>query len=136
MPIDYTIEHQRRLVTAAATGTLTRDEIFAYQNEVWSRQDVAGYNQILDMSAVTSVDAPSPSGPSMEELAALAASMDDEALPTRFAIVAPGDLAFGLGRMYAVYRGQQPKSAREVGVFRTMDEALAWIEGTMREAPQ
>jgi len=128
MPIDYRIDRDRRRVIATVTGTLVRDELFAYQRDVWSRTDLAGYDQIVDMSAVAGIDAPVPSGPVMQELAALAAGMDDPARPTRFAIVAPGDLAFGMGRMYATYRGQNPKSTREVRVFRTMEEARAWLE--------
>ena len=35
MPIDFTIDHDRRLVTARGRGALTTDELFAYQRDVW-----------------------------------------------------------------------------------------------------
>jgi hypothetical protein len=43
------------------------------------------------------------------------------------AIVAPEDFAFGLGRMYEAYRGFEPAGKKEVGVFRTLREALEFL---------
>ena len=128
MPIEYQIDHARRRVVAQGTGTVTEQEIFAYQREVWARPEVAGFDQIVDMSAAEHIDAPVPSADGMRDLAALAAGMDHPGQPSRFAIVAPGDLAFGLGRMYSTYRELDPRSTKAVRVFRTMDEALAWLD--------
>ncbi len=44
MPIEFTIDHARRLVTAIARGTLTGQEVFGYQRDAWSRPEVQGYN--------------------------------------------------------------------------------------------
>jgi hypothetical protein len=52
MPIDHHIDHDRRLVLAEGHGTVSADEIFRYQSEVWSRPDVAGYDELVDMSRV------------------------------------------------------------------------------------
>jgi hypothetical protein len=41
------------------------------------------------------------------------------------AIVAPDDLAFGMGRMFAALA--RPEVDRPRGVFRTLDAALAWL---------
>jgi hypothetical protein len=46
--------------------------------------------------------------------------------PSSVAIVAPKDLAFGLSRMYEIYR-EQPQIALKV--FRTREDALAWLKG-------
>ena len=46
----------------------------------------------------------------------------------RFAIVAPTDLAFGLGRMYGAHRSMEDRSTKQVGVFRTLDEALTFLD--------
>jgi hypothetical protein len=53
--------------------------------------------------------------------------MDPRDTKTRFAIVAPTDVAFGLGRMFQTYRELDRRSNKEVGVFRTMEEALAFL---------
>jgi hypothetical protein len=66
--------------------------------------------------------------------------MDQPRTSTKFAIVAPDDLAFGLGRMYGAYRRLDERSTKEVGVFRTVAEALAFLgiqdleEGDVEEA--
>ena len=59
MPLAHRIDHPLRLVLAWASGTLTDEEVFAYQNEVWSRPDVAGYDELVDMTAVEHVALPS-----------------------------------------------------------------------------
>lgn len=130
MPIQYRIDNEKRRVIATATGVLTEADIFAYQRNVWGRPEVAGFDQIIDTTAVEHIDAPAPSADGMRELAALAAGMDDPARRSKFAIVAPGDLAFGLGRMYSTYRELEPRSTKAVHVFRTMDEAIAWLDAT------
>ena len=135
MPIEYQIDPSHRRVVARGTGTVTEQDIFAYQREVWSRPEVAGFDQIVDMSAAEHIDAPVPSADGMRDLAALAAGMDDPGQPSRFAIVAPGDLAFGLGRMYSTYRELDPRSTKAVRVFRTMDEALAWLDAPRDAEP-
>src|SRR5688500_14392523 len=99
MPMEYRIDHRRRLVLARATGTLTDPEVFGYQHEVWGRPEMAGYDQLVDMSDVEHVALPSVDR--VAALASLSAGMDAPAPPTRFAIVAPRDFEFALGRMFA-----------------------------------
>lgn len=43
----------------------------------------------------------------------------------RRAVVTPGDLAFGLGRMYQMLRGG---ALGEVDIFRELDPAITWLE--------
>ncbi|HEX6791385.1 MAG TPA: hypothetical protein VF247_08765 [Candidatus Krumholzibacteria bacterium] len=129
MPITYQIDHDRRLVHARVTGTLTKEEAFGYQRGVWSDPQVRGYNQLIDASAMDKVDIPFPSADAMRELASLAASMDDPGVRTRFAIVATSAFAYGLARMYATYRALDPRSTRAVNVFRSVDEATEWLGG-------
>ena len=52
MPIEYRIDHDRKLVVAKGRGTVTDPDVFGYQREVWSRDDVAGYDELIDMSEV------------------------------------------------------------------------------------
>lgn len=127
VPITYQIDHERKLVHAVITGTLTRDDTFAYQKEVWSRADVRGYQQLIDASAIDHIDIPFPSSQSMRELAGLAATMDDPNVKSRFAIVAVSAFAYGLARMYATYRALDPRSTKEVAVFRSVDDAMVWL---------
>lgn len=134
MPIEYEIDHERRRVLAKSLGTLTDEDVFRYQADVWSRPDVAGYDELMDMSAVGDIVVPSATR--VRELAELAARMDGRSQPARFAIFAPSDLAFGLGKMFESFRDVMPHGTKRVGVFRSMDEALAFLrEGSgAREA--
>lgn len=125
MPIEFSIDHARRLVTATARGMLTGQDVFGYQRTVWSRADVQGYNELLDMRAVEGIDMPSVDN--MRALAQLSASMDIPATSSKFAIVATSDEAFGLSRMYETYRHLEGKSTKQVAVFRTLTEAYAYL---------
>jgi hypothetical protein len=125
MPIDFTIDHDRRLVTARGRGALTTDELFAYQRDVWLCPDVAGYDELVDMSAIEQIVAPSPQ--QIAQLARISAEMDDPRRRSKFAVVAPQDLAYGLGRMYQTHRNLESHSTKEVRVFRTLSEALEYL---------
>ena len=125
MPIEYQIDHTRRLVSAWASGKPTAEEIFKYQRDVWSLPEIKGYNELIDMTNVEQIV--SPTSNKIRQLSVLSASMDDKITPTKFAIVAPRDLAYGLGRMYETFRQLNKRSTKEVSVFRSMQEALEWV---------
>jgi hypothetical protein len=125
MPIYYTIDHERRLVVAAADGVVSDEDVFGHQREVWSRTELAWYDEIIDMTHATEIAV--PHGGRVRDLAKLSASMDVSGPKSRFAIVAPGDLAFGLGRMFQAFREIEPESRKQVGVFRTLEEAMQFL---------
>ena len=126
MPITTSIDHARRLVVATATGDLGPEDFFAYQREAWTQPGVGGYDEIVDMTGASRIREATPER--IRELAKLAASMDVPDAASRLAIVAPADLAYGLGRMYEAFR-QFAKSpaTKSVAVFRTRAEADAWL---------
>ena len=126
MPVSYDVDHTRRRVLATAHGTITFADLVAYQEAVWSDPTVAGYDELVDMTAVESIDAPDPARLSL--LASLSAGMDPGGIASRFAIVASSDLAFGLGRVYQARRSFQPGSGKKVEVFRTREAAVAWLD--------
>lgn len=131
MPIEHSIDHERRLVIARGIGTLTDEDVFGYQRGVWSRPDVVGYNELLDMSGVEHVALPSVER--VKELAKLSAGMDTPTTSTRCAIVAPSDHLFGLGRMFQSYREMAAGSTKDVGVFRTIEEATDFLRTPARD---
>jgi hypothetical protein len=121
----YRIDPERRLVITHGSGTLKDHEIFDYQYKVWSQPDIAGFNELVDMSEVTQILLPSMDR--VRDLAQLAARMGRDAPRSKMAIVAPDDLAFGLGRVFGVHRESAAPGVKSVGVFRTMPEALTWL---------
>jgi hypothetical protein len=125
MPLIYRIDPKRRLVITRGSGILKDQEVFDYQQEVWSRPEVAGFNELVDMSAVVQILVPSMER--IRDLAELSARMSRGAPLSKMAIVAPGDLSFGLGHMYDMCRDTVAPGLKPIGVFRTMPEALAWL---------
>lgn len=125
MAIDFEIDHERRLVTARGRGTFTHEDVYAYQTQVWGSSAVEGYDELIDMTDVQEIQMPSMD--SVPRLADLAARMDSPDKASKLAIVAKDDFAFALGRMYETYRGLDPRSTKEVRVFRSLPEALAYL---------
>lgn len=124
MSIAVQIDHTRKLVLGRCFGQLKDEEVFNYQMCVWSRPDVAGFNELVDVTEVKDIELYSVNR--VRDLAIKAAEMDHPT-STRFAIVAPDDLAFGLGRMFETYRGMEKGSTKDVGVFRTHAEAFEFL---------
>lgn len=125
VPLNYRIDVGRRLIVAWAEGPITARCLFDYQTTVWSRPEVAGFLELLDMTQAGTVVAPTPA--EMRELANLAARMSATVPTGRTAVVAPQQLVFGLGRMYEAYRGLQAGEAKEFAVFRTLGEASTFL---------
>ena len=126
MPIEYRIVHESRLVIGKGHGILTDQDVFGYQRDVWSRPEVAGYNELVDMTEVESIALPSTER--VRALASLSADMDDPSKTSRFAIVAPTEFVFGLGRLYEILRSLNGPRTKEVKTFRSLDEAKAFLD--------
>jgi hypothetical protein len=126
MPITYRVDHEVKVVFAEGTGTVTDDDVFGYQREAWSRPDVRGYNELVDVSAVKHVKL--PSAQRVRDLAELSAEMEAQAGEAkRFAIVATSPIVYGLSRMFQTYREMDQRNRTQVKVFRNRQEALAFL---------
>jgi len=139
MPLEYRIDRERRVVFATATRTLSDEDVFLYQREVWSRNDLAGYDEVVDLGLVE--DFVLSSGDRVRALAELASAMDVPGASSRLAIVAPHDLAYGFARMFETYRTMNQSGAKIVQVFRSMRAALDWLgvegpDGPSGEGPR
>jgi hypothetical protein len=125
VPLVYRLDHEARVIVAAAYGTLTDDEVFAYQQKGFTLDEAIGFNELVDLTHVTEIALSSTDR--VVDLATRAAGMDATHGDSKLAVVAPGDLAFALGRMFQTNRGLDPRSTTQVGVFRTMAEALVFL---------
>lgn len=129
MPIEHHIDVHRRLVVAVPRGTLTLGDVLTYQRDVWSRPELRGYAELVDMRSVEHIAEPSVE--KAQQLTRVAAPSDPPSgPPARMAIVAADDFTYGLGRMYGALRNLVPGSNKEVKVFRDFDEGLAWATST------
>ena len=137
MPIEYRIHHAKRIVIVRCRGVMMEQEFFEYQRDVWSRPEVAGFDELVDMNDVDRIIAPSEQA--VRDLANLSASMDAPGTTSKFAIVAGDRLAFGLGQMYGARRDFNSKSSKEVRVFVVRAQALEWLgvtEAELAEEPK
>ncbi len=125
MPVSCRINHLRRIVLAAGHGTLKDTDVFTYQKTVWSRKDIAGYDELMDMTDVQKIVPPSAAR--IRQLAEVAAQMESSNSNSRFAILAPSDEAYGYGRMFKAFRAYHDGETRNVEVFRTAEEALGFL---------
>lgn len=125
MPLAFRLDRDAHVIVAAAYGTVTDEQVFEYQREISSREDTIGYDELVDVTHMKELALPSTDR--VRDLAVVAAGADASRGSSRLAIVAPGDLAFALGRMFQTNRELDPRSKREVGVFRTTKEALAFL---------
>lgn len=125
MPLVYRIDRDAKVVVAAGYGTLTDADVFAYERETGARSDMIGYDELIDMSSVTGINMVMDDR--VEELATEAAARDAVHGPAKLAIVAPGDIAFQLSRIFQICRRGEPGSTKNVGVFRAMDAALEFL---------
>ncbi|MFI5278984.1 MAG: hypothetical protein ACHQU1_00705 [Gemmatimonadales bacterium] len=125
MPITCSFDLERKLVIARATGMLTGEDVAGYQAEVWARPDVAGFDELIDMSGAAGVALANPA--EMRQVAARAAAMDVPTVKPKLAIVAPQDSVYGLARMYEAYRNMSGGGGKTVAVFRTLEEGLEFL---------
>jgi len=126
LPIEYTVDRERRLVITTPRGRVTPEEMFVYQRELWARPEVAGYDELVEMP--TDLEIERDTVDNVERLASLAVSMDDMNGPARTAILAETDYHYAMGRMYKSFRELHPHGQRRVEVFRSRDDAMAWLE--------
>ena len=127
MPLRVWVDVETRVRYAVASGVVTDAEILADYGGVVAD---AAYDPALDMVFDCSgIDQLAVGPMTLRRISELVARADRGIAPgvhPRAAIVAPGDVAFGMARMYEAYREQQ-ESPRRYLVCRTMGEARAWL---------
>lgn len=125
MPFRFTIDPARRLVIVVGSGELVDLDFFTIESEIWSRPEVAGFDQIVDMTDVTGIIGISAS--KLRALAALSSKYDPPTGAARMAIVSPDPLLIALGHAYASIRRAFSPRGKRVMTFWTMAEALSWL---------
>ena len=96
--------------------------IGAYANLLRDPDYDHGADDLVDLRAVHHMGV-TESG--LENVISLFAPVDQLGIPTRLAIVAPGEHVYGVSLMYQMLRGEGVPE--EVAVFRTMEEADEWL---------
>jgi hypothetical protein len=121
--ITFRFDPALRLRTAIFSGVVTDDKLTgAYRALVAEPDYDAGADDLVDLRGVTHLGV-TPVG--MRSLMELFAPVDDLAIPTRLAIVAPNDAVYGVSRVYEMLRGKGVPE--EIAVFRDLLDAMHWL---------
>lgn len=122
MPVSYEIDRVRGLIRTRCSGETTLPEVLQYFETLRSQTDLPErLDGLLDMTEMIGA-------PDRDQLRAIAGEM--KAMRPKLnlgavAIVAPGDLLFGMSRMLGIFADEVFSST---GVFRTLSEAERWLE--------
>ena len=117
MPAEFRVDAHKGVVFTTAWGVLSTEDVLAGREVLGNDpQFLPDMKQLIDMRGVTAALAHA-------EVKSLALS-DPFVTGARRAVVAPGDLAFGVMRQYAAYLFNK---AVVPEVFRGLDEACEWL---------
>jgi hypothetical protein len=118
MPGSFTIDVPNRVVTSLFKGRVVAHDIRQLQESILSHPDFdPSFRHLVDFREVKSLDL---SGKEIRDTAETAPWVPEAGR----VILAPMDLAFGLGRMFQMIRDVY---GDQVQVFRNSDEAMAWL---------
>jgi len=119
MPAFYKIDAERRLVVSSASGVFSLADARSHQDRLSQDPDFdPSYSQIADFTYCAEFDL------SAEDIRTLAQKPVFSSRSRR-ALIAPNDLAYGLGRMFAILRENEGETG--IRVFRKLEEALDWV---------
>jgi hypothetical protein len=119
MPAFYKIDKGQRLVLTTASDVFSFADALEHKDKLLKDPDFdPDYSQIINFSQITRIDI------TAEEINAFA-QFNIFSPQSRRAIIAPGDVAYGMSRMFSVLREQYGEKG--IRVFRTLDEALEWV---------
>jgi len=118
MPVSYTIDIALALVLSHAWGVVTGAELIAHAHALAADPRFhPALRQLSDLRDAT-----------LDEIdratVILVASLSPFGQGARRAIVVPGDLAYGLSRMFEMLR---ERSQDEIYVCRSLTEACTWL---------
>jgi hypothetical protein len=122
MPIRMVIERDIGLIRTTASGRVTGHDLVEYYRRLRAHPDFrSNLNEIFDATLVDTVDV---AAEDVRALSSITEEFTKHGVPVRVAIVAPGDLEFGMSRMYEML---QVQSINVLRVFRDRKTAEDWI---------
>jgi len=118
MPCSYLIDVARKIVFSRGWGALTDEELHTHAKTLIADPRFApGFRQLADFRDLTEVLVTSDG-------VKILAQRNPFPPHARRAVVAPGDAAFGMSRMFETFMEADPEQFR---VFRVMEPALEWV---------
>ena len=128
MPAKHVIDTQEKLIVTTWSGVATDDDFIdglkEYQKKILCDAEYYEFNELLDFRYITSIKL-TPSG--LRKIANIASLSDNKEVKTKLAFLVTSSLAYGLVRMYEVYRSFETRSTKTVRVFKIESEAYEWL---------
>jgi hypothetical protein len=122
MPIRTIIEKDNGLIQTSASGRVSGPDLVDYYKRLRNHPDFKhDLNEIFDATQVEEIDV---TADDVRRLSAVTEEYTSLGVPVKVAIVAPGDLEFGMSRMYELL---QTRSINTLRVFRERSLAERWI---------
>ncbi len=124
MPARYSVHPEINVVFIRYEGTVETEEVVdAYKAYCESAQYDAAYNHLIDMSGATTLNI--DFARMIFLVSRISALSTLRATGCKTALFAPGDVQFGVGRMYQSIA--EVKVDFEIGVFRASDESVTFL---------
>jgi hypothetical protein len=131
MPAHHQIDKLNQTITTTWEGEATDlnliEALQRYETEVKGKSEYACYHELVNFSGTSSIQLTSVG---LLKIAQLAAKSDKSIANTRLAIVVSSTFAFGFAKIYEAYRRYTPRNRKVVRVYKSAEEALAWIKGS------
>ena len=128
MGFEVHVDTQQKLIISRWQDAVDETALRSYVDEAWTDPSRRGFNELIDFSLVSDVDAPFEA---LQAVAEYSRQFDNPEKSARTAVVAPSDLIFGLSRMFAGLRSADEDDRRLFAVFGSDKEASHWLS----EAP-
>jgi hypothetical protein len=120
MAIAYDVDQPNNVVHLRASGTLTPDDLISLWHDLETDGRITFWHAIFDMTDVTDI---AMDADYLRNLARQRPNFPFITRDEKVAIVAPSDVAFGMGRMFS----QLTDSDDTMRVFRRLEDAEAWL---------
>ena len=121
VPVNYKIDPRRNLIRTVCTGDVNPKEVYDHFRDLASDPNRPGrLNVLLDLTQMTSI-------PETDQVRGASYELTRHLPELRFnavAIVAGGDVLFGMMRMFQVFAEDSFEITR---AFHTVAEAEAWL---------
>lgn len=124
MPVETSIDHERKLVASKFSGVVSGEEMLDYQHTVWGAQELVGFHALIDLSETTRTQV---SADIIRELA-LRSHAIDGTTPAKMAVVVPDSPVPITGaHLFKAACESHPDYARTIRIFGCSNEARSWL---------
>lgn len=124
MPIDSSIDQDRRLIIAKCSGLLTLQDFIDYHRSVWCLPEVFGFNELFD---ARNADTSQLSYSDLLNLVASAIQLHNVLPQSKSAVLIQNDAQRQLYEFYLTARENFSNNSPQIAAFNNRDAALTWL---------